>query len=130
VIITDSWNMKPLLAEAVRGYPYFLLRTSLGEAEAVLALNPVIAAMLLHDRQATGTTRGEESRNLTAKDAKSAKKVNRTNNEFVLLVKSGNVNPFQTSSTCFQSYCLSWRSWRLWRLIFRGPEPSFGQAGC
>ena len=22
VIITDSWNMKPLLAEAVRGYPY------------------------------------------------------------------------------------------------------------
>ena len=24
VIITDSWNMKPLLAEAVRGYPYFL----------------------------------------------------------------------------------------------------------
>ena len=25
VIITDSWNMKPLLAEAVRGYPYFLL---------------------------------------------------------------------------------------------------------
>ena len=25
VIITDSWNMKPLLAEAVRGYPYYLL---------------------------------------------------------------------------------------------------------
>jgi glycosyltransferase involved in cell wall biosynthesis len=25
VIITDSWNMKPLLAEALRGYPYFLL---------------------------------------------------------------------------------------------------------
>ena len=25
VIITDSWNMKPLMAEAVRGYPYFLL---------------------------------------------------------------------------------------------------------
>jgi glycosyltransferase involved in cell wall biosynthesis len=25
VIITDSWNMKPLLAEAVRGYPYMLL---------------------------------------------------------------------------------------------------------
>ncbi len=25
VIITDAWNMKPLLAEAVRGYPYFLL---------------------------------------------------------------------------------------------------------
>lgn len=24
VIITDSWNMKPLLAEAVRGYPYIL----------------------------------------------------------------------------------------------------------
>jgi glycosyltransferase involved in cell wall biosynthesis len=24
-IITDSWNMKPLLAEAMRGYPYFLL---------------------------------------------------------------------------------------------------------
>jgi glycosyltransferase involved in cell wall biosynthesis len=24
VIITDSWNFKPLLAEAVRGYPYFL----------------------------------------------------------------------------------------------------------
>jgi glycosyltransferase involved in cell wall biosynthesis len=24
VIITDAWNMKPLLAEAVRGYPYFL----------------------------------------------------------------------------------------------------------
>jgi hypothetical protein len=24
VIITDSWNMKPLLAEAVRGYPYML----------------------------------------------------------------------------------------------------------
>ena len=24
-IITDAWNMKPLLAEAVRGYPYFLL---------------------------------------------------------------------------------------------------------
>jgi glycosyltransferase involved in cell wall biosynthesis len=24
VIITDSWNSKPLLAEAVRGYPYFL----------------------------------------------------------------------------------------------------------
>ena len=116
VIITDAWNMKPLLAEAVRGYPYFLLyqaqenicplnnlrllaigpdqveqcprnqlatpeiccrclaergrhsgvlhraerelagvgtrdydqklRASLGEAEAVLVLNPVIAAML------------------------------------------------------------------------------------
>ena len=116
LIITDSWNMKPLLAEAVRGYPFFLLyqamenicplnnlrllatgpdqvaqcprnqlatpdvccrclaergrhsgalhraerelagvgtreydqklRASLGEAEAVLALNPVIAAML------------------------------------------------------------------------------------
>ncbi len=116
VIITDSWNMKPLLAEAVRGYPYLLfyqaqenlcplnnlrllatgpnqveqcprnqlatpevccrclaergphsgalhrverelagvgtqeyyakLRRSLGEAEAVLVLNPVIAAML------------------------------------------------------------------------------------
>jgi hypothetical protein len=25
VMITDSWNMKPYLAEAVRGYPYFLL---------------------------------------------------------------------------------------------------------
>ncbi len=25
VIITDTWNMKPLLAEAMRGYPYFLL---------------------------------------------------------------------------------------------------------
>ena len=25
VIITDSWNMKPYLAEAVRGYPYYLL---------------------------------------------------------------------------------------------------------
>jgi glycosyltransferase involved in cell wall biosynthesis len=25
VAITDAWNMKPLLAEAVRGYPYFLL---------------------------------------------------------------------------------------------------------
>jgi hypothetical protein len=25
VIITDTWNMKPLLAEAVRGYPYLLL---------------------------------------------------------------------------------------------------------
>jgi hypothetical protein len=25
VVITDAWNMKPLLAEAVRGYPYFLL---------------------------------------------------------------------------------------------------------
>jgi hypothetical protein len=25
VIITDSWNMKPLLAEAVRGYTFFLL---------------------------------------------------------------------------------------------------------
>ena len=25
VIITDSWNMKPLLAEAVRGYPFLLL---------------------------------------------------------------------------------------------------------
>src|SRR5438309_61960 len=24
VIITDSWNMKPVLAEAVRGYPYIL----------------------------------------------------------------------------------------------------------
>ena len=24
VIITDAWNMKPLLAEAVAGYPYFL----------------------------------------------------------------------------------------------------------
>ncbi|MDR3637364.1 MAG: glycosyltransferase family 4 protein [Isosphaeraceae bacterium] len=24
VLITDAWNMKPLLAEAVRGYPYFL----------------------------------------------------------------------------------------------------------
>jgi hypothetical protein len=24
VIITDAWNMKPLLAEAVEGYPYFL----------------------------------------------------------------------------------------------------------
>jgi glycosyltransferase involved in cell wall biosynthesis len=24
VIITDSWNIKPLLAEAVQGYPYFL----------------------------------------------------------------------------------------------------------
>ena len=24
VIITDAWNMKPILAEAVRGYPYFL----------------------------------------------------------------------------------------------------------
>jgi glycosyltransferase involved in cell wall biosynthesis len=24
VLITDSWNMKPLLAEAVRGYPYLL----------------------------------------------------------------------------------------------------------
>jgi glycosyltransferase involved in cell wall biosynthesis len=24
VLITDSWNMKPLLAEAVRGYPYIL----------------------------------------------------------------------------------------------------------
>jgi glycosyltransferase involved in cell wall biosynthesis len=24
VILTDSWNMKPLLAEAVRGYPYLL----------------------------------------------------------------------------------------------------------
>jgi len=24
VLITDTWNMKPLLAEAVRGYPYFL----------------------------------------------------------------------------------------------------------
>src|SRR5207237_4843875 len=24
VIITDSWNMKPLLAEAVPGYPYIL----------------------------------------------------------------------------------------------------------
>jgi glycosyltransferase involved in cell wall biosynthesis len=24
VIITDSWNMKPMLAEAVRGYPYIL----------------------------------------------------------------------------------------------------------
>ena len=24
VLITDSWNMKPILAEAVRGYPYFL----------------------------------------------------------------------------------------------------------
>ncbi len=25
VVITDAWNMKPLLAEAVRGYPFFLL---------------------------------------------------------------------------------------------------------
>ena len=25
VVISDAWNMKPLLAEAVRGYPYFLL---------------------------------------------------------------------------------------------------------
>jgi glycosyltransferase involved in cell wall biosynthesis len=25
VMITDSWNMKPYLAEAVRGYPYYLL---------------------------------------------------------------------------------------------------------
>ena len=25
VMITDAWNMKPYLAEAVRGYPYFLL---------------------------------------------------------------------------------------------------------
>ena len=25
VIVTDTWNMKPLLAEAMRGYPYFLL---------------------------------------------------------------------------------------------------------
>ena len=25
VMITDSWNMKPLLAEAVHGYPYYLL---------------------------------------------------------------------------------------------------------
>lgn len=24
VLLTDSWNMKPLLAEAMRGYPYFL----------------------------------------------------------------------------------------------------------
>ena len=24
-MITDAWNMKPYLAEAVRGYPYFLL---------------------------------------------------------------------------------------------------------
>src|SRR5207302_6342565 len=24
VLITDAWNMKPLLAQAVRGYPYFL----------------------------------------------------------------------------------------------------------
>ena len=25
VVITDAWNMKPLLAEAMHGYPYFLL---------------------------------------------------------------------------------------------------------
>ena len=25
IIITDAWNMKPLLAEAIRGYPYYLL---------------------------------------------------------------------------------------------------------
>ena len=25
VMITDAWNMKPYLAEAVRGYPYYLL---------------------------------------------------------------------------------------------------------
>ncbi len=25
VVITDAWNMKPLLAEALHGYPYFLL---------------------------------------------------------------------------------------------------------
>jgi glycosyltransferase involved in cell wall biosynthesis len=25
IIVTDSWNTKPLLAEAVRGYPYYLL---------------------------------------------------------------------------------------------------------
>jgi glycosyltransferase involved in cell wall biosynthesis len=25
VVISDAWNMKPLLAEAVRGFPYFLL---------------------------------------------------------------------------------------------------------
>lgn len=38
VIITDSWNFKPLLAEAVRGYPYFL---RLQAMECICPLNNV-----------------------------------------------------------------------------------------
>ena len=36
VVITDTWNMKPLLAEAMRGYPYFLLMQA---QENLCALN-------------------------------------------------------------------------------------------
>jgi len=38
VIVTDSWNFKPLLAEAVRGYRYFLRLAAL---ECLCALNNV-----------------------------------------------------------------------------------------
>ncbi len=38
VILTDSWNFKPLLAEAVRGYPYFLRLQAL---ECLCPLNNV-----------------------------------------------------------------------------------------
>ena len=38
VVITDSWNAKPLLAEAVRGYPYYLRLAAL---ECLCPLNNV-----------------------------------------------------------------------------------------
>jgi len=38
VLLTDSWNIKPLLAEAVRGYPYFLRLQAL---ECLCPLNNV-----------------------------------------------------------------------------------------
>lgn len=38
IIITDSWNMKPILAEAVRGYPYIL---RLQASECLCPLNNV-----------------------------------------------------------------------------------------
>jgi glycosyltransferase involved in cell wall biosynthesis len=43
VIITDSWNMKPLLAEAVQGYPYIL------RFQAMECLCPLNGVRLLPD---------------------------------------------------------------------------------
>jgi glycosyltransferase involved in cell wall biosynthesis len=43
IIITDSWNMKPLLAEAVGGYPYFL------RLQAMECLCPLNNVRLLYD---------------------------------------------------------------------------------
>ena len=52
VMITDAWNMKPYLAEAVRGYPYYLLYQA---QENICPLNNL---RLL----ATGPTRSSNAR--------------------------------------------------------------------